>query len=129
MKTKFFFFSLLAFLFVSATAANAQTLEFENKSNCVVVVQISASATSCIPDCQTGLIFLQPESSTQIALPPCGTGPFATPAQFFQIEYSAGGSTGVIGLGCGLSQSDTYIDCEGVSRTIVMNSVFSATIY
>lgn len=130
MKKNLFLFSTLAIIMMlfSATSSYGQSLEFENKSECTVFVQLTASQNSCKPQCQTGLIALAPNSSTQIAVPNCVFGGWV-PVQFFQIDLTDGGSTATVGLGCGLNSSATYIDCTGDPRTVVMNNAYSATIY
>lgn len=118
---------MLAIFSFFTTEANAQSLEFENQSSCTVAVQLTASHNNCKDYCVTGLIFLAPNSTTTIPLN-CSVPGFG-PIRYRRIDLTDGAATATVGLSCGLPSSATYQDCTGDTRTVVMNSPRSATIF
>lgn len=132
MKKSLFVFSiLLAFTFITNFVAAQTTLQSSitvlNNTQCTIWVQPMAYNLSCENVCQSTAVSIAPNSSVAIAFPCPNIDALA--GGFFTIIGFKDQAAGVgfkIGNGCGVNLSNTYIDCQGTTRTatfIAPNSV------
>jgi hypothetical protein len=124
MKKSLLVFSiLLAFTFITNFVAAQITLQNSitvvNNSQCTIWVMPMGYDLNCQNVCQPGAVTVGPNSSAVAAFP-CPNvdaliGGFSTIIGFRDL---AAGVAFKIGNGCGVNLSNTYIDCQGNTRTI-----------
>jgi len=127
MKNLISLFALIALFTFTTTAVSAQSLEFINKSQCDVTVQLYIFDANCDLVCAGNPVTVLGE--TEISIPwNCGVL-YQPSTSTFAIRVLDGMTGAGVGTGCGLSLIDNYDDCQGINRTLEMYSPASAVIY
>ena len=127
MKNLFAMFALLACFTLTTTAVSAQSMEFINKSNCNITVQLAILDANCDLVCVGAAIPVAAETEIQIPWS-CGVL-FQLATSSFGLRVTDGSTVVSVGTGCGLPTTSNYDDCEGMKRTLEIYSPLSAVIY
>lgn len=131
-KYLFVFTILLALGFISNTLSaqlTVSSITVNNNTGCALTVYPGASDLTCTRYCDLGSFNVNPNSSVAIPFPCADMDALA--GGFFTIVRvldNAAGAGGKVANGCGMGLSTTYIDCQGFTRTITLNSPNTVTI-
>jgi hypothetical protein len=134
MKKSLFVFSiLLAFTFITNFVAAQATLQNSitvvNNSQCTIWVQPMGLDLNCQNVCQPAAVTIGPNASAVVAFP-CPSvdalaGGFVTLIGFRDLAAGVGFK---IGNGCGVNLSNTYTDCQGITRTVTFTAPNSVVV-
>ena len=127
MKNLISLFALITFFSFTTTAVSAQSMEFINKSDCQVTVQLFILDANCDVVCSTTPVPVAGE--TEVSIPwACGVL-FQPSTATFAVRVFDGTTSHSVGSGCGLPTTTNYDDCQNINRTLEFYSPASAVIY
>jgi hypothetical protein len=125
MKKSLFVFSiLLAFGFL-ANFASAQlvigggTLNVRNLTGCAITAVGTTLDPNCATTCQSAFVNVNPFTSVAIPFPCQSIDAFVAGSfTIVGIRDIAANAGMKVGDGCGVNLTGTYVDCQGITRTV-----------